>query len=198
MKNNSKNYIDICPYFRPFLLMFFIVMVMAVHGQAHLKILGIPINGNIEAFKGKLIAAGLKADTSLEAQKMERESNTCVFNGKYYGEDAAYHVQFTHDTQEVYEVSIFIVKDYYTQIDPIARDIFNAIEEKYTYKKEIKEEKLKQYYYYIYGEGTFIGVIDTFLLDTRNIPNLSGAMLTITYTDAESILKYEERKRRDI
>ncbi len=162
------------------------------YGQKHMKFMGIDIDGNVEQFCANL----------LKLNRFTREKanipNAYCFVGKFYDEEASIRVEFDSDTKNVHSVAVDIVKDMFIEAYPIQRDILKAIEDKYTFKKEVINEKLYQYDYYIFDDIHPIGLIQTYIVDSNFIPSAKGALLNITYIDVDNILKHENRKRKDI
>lgn len=168
-----------------------LVIPLCVFSQKHMKFMGIPIDGNANLFCKKLVEKGFCKDT-------EDVDNAYCFVGKFYGEDANIQVDYTHDTHIVYSVTVYIIKHSALYLYPIQRDFLKAVEDKYEFKKETVNPQLYQYDYYIFDLLDPIGLIRTFIVDSRTIQSTKEAMLSITYLDAENYINYENRKREDI
>lgn len=174
-----------------FLALILSVITISVNSQTHMKFMGITMDGNVNEFCEKLSSLGLKKD------KEQLKDGVC-FKGQFYGEDADFIVHYDVETKNVYSVSVFIIKKFGFENQTLLRDITNALEEKYTYKKEIKCKELYQYYYYIFDGYNLIGQIDTYIIDPHIITSVKESMLSINYTDVENYLKLEDRKSKDL
>ena len=153
--------------------------------------MGIPIDGNVYAFCEQLKKHGFSKNT-------EEAESTLSFSGKFYGEDAYVDVIYDSSNKVVYQVNVSIIKKFAFALTTIQRDIMKAIEDKYDNKKELKDEQLHQYDYYIFDGYDPIGMIQTFILDTSVMRQGGESMLSISYLDVDNYLKYEEKKRQDI
>lgn len=154
--------------------------------------MGIPIDGNVGSFCEKLKSKGFTKDVG-------DVENAYCFVGKFYDEDANLQVKYDPANQVVYSVTIYIVKDgSLLSVYPIQRDILKAVEDKYKFEKKVIDPQLYQYDYYIYEDYDFVGLIQTFIVDSKTIPTTKSAMLSLTYMDIENYLNYENRKRNDI
>lgn len=154
--------------------------------------MGIPIDGNVNTFCDKLKSKGFTRDVG-------DVENAFCFVGKFYDEDANLQVNYDPANRIVYSVTVYIVKDGpLLTVYPIQRDILKAVEDKYKFEKKTVDPQLYQYDYYIYEDYDFVGLIQTFIVDSKTIPNTKSAMLSLTYLDIENYLIYENRKRNDI
>ena len=172
---------------------FFIVLLIPlfVSSQKHMRFMGIPIDGSANLFCQKLMEKGFSKDK-------EEVANAHCFIGKFYGEDANIQVDYTHDTHIVYSVTVYIIKHSALSLYPIQRDFLKAVEDKYKFKKETINPQLYQYDYYIFDGLDPVGLIQTFIVDSKTIQATREAMLSITYLDVENYMDYENRKREDI
>lgn len=174
----------------------FLFIVCPVFPQHHMKFKGIPIDGKIENFEKRMLAAGFARDHDGDADKLQ---NAYCYTGKFFGQDANIHVNFTHDTREVYEVAVFFVRDWEFEVKQIQKDFIQTLEKKYKYEKIVNNEELANYDYFIYEGYELVGIVKMFLLVPSVVTNLrDGAMFSVSYTDVENYLKYEERKETDI
>lgn len=178
---------------RRFLTTYFVsfLICLCTYSQKHMKFMGIPIDGNANFFIQKLGEKGFSRDK-------EDVPNAYCVTGKFYGEDANIQVDYTYDTHTVYSVTVYIVNRTGLALYPIQRDFLKAVEEKYKFKKEVINPQLYQYDYYIYDGFDPIGLIQTFIVDSKTIQAAKEAMLSITYLDIENYMNYENRKRNDI
>lgn len=156
--------------------------------QKHMKFMGIPIDGNVYSFCEKLKERGFIKNPS-------NNKSIISYKGNYYGEEAFIDVTFDPTNNVVFQVSVSIVKNISLELYPIQRDILKAVEDKYSYKKEVKNPDLYQYVYYVFDNYDPIGLIQTYLLDVNNG---GEAMFNISYTDVENYMRYEEKRREDI
>ncbi|MCQ2088254.1 MAG: hypothetical protein MJZ37_09365 [Bacilli bacterium] len=164
---------------------------LSCFAQKHMKFAGIPIDGNVYSFCEQLKKHGYKHNP-------EEAESTLSFVGKFYGEDAYVDVTYDPSNKVVYQVNVSIIKKFAFELTTIQRDIMKAIEDKYVNKKELKDEQLYQYDYYIFDGYDPIGMIQTFILDTSQMKPGGESMLSISYLDVENYMKYEEKKRQDI
>lgn len=168
-----------------------ILFCLCTYSQKHMGFMGIPIDGNANSFVNKLREKGFSKD-------IEDIPNAYCLTGKFYGEDANIQVDYAYDTHTVYSVTVYIVKRTGLALYSIQRDFLKAVEEKYKFKKETINSQLYQYDYYIYDGFDPVGLIQTFIVDSKTIQTAKEAMLSITYLDIENYMNYENRKRNDI
>lgn len=172
------------------------ISILSVNAQSvkHMKFMGIPINGNAEVFCEKLMSRGFSRDVG-------DVKNAYCLVGKFYDEDANLQVDYDPCNNVVYSVTVFIVKDgslSSLSVYPIQRDILKTIEDKYKFEKKVINPDLYQYHYYIYDNYDLVGLITTFIVDSKTLPNTESAMLSLSYVDVENYMNYESRKRNDI
>ena len=170
---------------------FLFTIATCCFAQKHFKFMGIPIDGNVSNFCDKLKSKGFTRDVG-------DVENAYCFVGKFYGEDACIQVDYTHDTHIVYSVSVYIVKQLALSLYPIQRDFLKAVEDKYKFKKETINPNLYQYDYYIFDGLDPIGLIQTWIIDSKTYQSMREAMLVVAYLDIENYMNYENRKREDI
>ena len=176
---------------RIYVICIVLIIPLMAFPQRHMRFMGIPIDGKAELFCQQLERKGFLKDK-------EDVTNGFCYVGKFYGEDACIQVDYTHDTHMVYSVTVYIIKSDALSLIPIQRNYLQAVEEKYNYKKEVIDPQSFTFDYYIFDELNPIGLIQTFIVDSKIIPSLREAMLSITYTDIDNYLNYENRKREDI
>ncbi len=172
-------------------LLFLFTASVCCFSQKHFKFMGIPINGNVNTFCEKLKSKGFSKDVG------EVKNAYCLV-GKFYDEEANLQVNYDPSNGVVYSITVYIIKGSLLAVHPTQRDILKAVEDKYIFEKKEINPQLYQYDYYIYDGLDPIGLIQTFIVDSRTIPTTKEAMLNITYTDIENFLNYENRKRNDI
>lgn len=171
--------------------MLLVFMPMCIFSQKHMMFMGIPIDGDAASFYQKLINKGfIKEEANLP--------NAFCMMGKFYDEDANIQVDYDPRNRIVYSVTVYIVKNSFAAVYPIQRDILKAIEDKYRYEKKLIDQQLYKYDYYIYDGLDPVGLIQTFIVDSRTMPSTRSAMLSLSYVDIENYLNYENRKREDI
>ena len=154
--------------------------------------MGIPINGDVKEFCEKLTRKGFSKD-------LGDVKNAYCLVGRFYDEDANLQVNYDPSNSVVYSVTVYIVKDgSLLSVYPIQRDILKAIEDKYKFEKKVIDPNLYQYDYYIYDNYDLVGLIQTFIVDSKTVPNTRSAMLSLSYVDVENYMNYENRKRNDI
>lgn len=172
-------------------LLFLLITLQYCFSQNHMKFMGVPIDGNVHSFCQKLISKGFVKD------KGNVQNAYCLI-GRFYDEDANIQVDYDPNNNIVYSVTVYIIKNSLITAYPVQRDILKAIENKYKYEKKTISPELYQYEYYIYEDSNFTGMIQTFIVDSKTIPTTKEAMISITYTDVDNYLNYENRKRKDI
>lgn len=173
------------------LSLFISIPLLNAQSIKHMKFMGIPIDGKASAFCDKLEGMGFYKDTG-------DVPNALCYVGKFYGEDANIQVNYTHDTHIVYSVNVYIIKKSALTLYPILRDYLKGVEDKYKYERKVINPQLYQYDYYIFDGFDPIGLIQTFIVDSKYVPTTQEAMLSISYVDGENYLNYENRKRNDI
>ena len=150
--------------------------------------MGIPIDGDVNSFCEMLQERGFVKDENAP-------DSMYSYVGKFYGEDAYINVEYDPYTHVTCSVSVSFVHKISLSLITLQRNILKAIEEKYTYKKQLVNQELRQYDYYIFDALDPIGLIQTFLIE-MDPPKES--MLSISYTDVENYLKMENRKSEDL
>lgn len=172
------------------LCLLFLISCLFSFSQKHMKFMGIPIDGNVYSFCEKLKAKGFV--------KNEEGNNIISYMGTFYGESAYIDVTYDPSNKNVYQVSASIIKQYPISLYSIQRDIMKAIEDKYKYRKEVKDVSISSYDYYIFDEFEPVGMIQTYILDMSKLQRTGESMLSISYLDVENYMKFEEKKRGDI
>ena len=171
-----------------------IILFMATlccYSQNHMKFMGLSIDGHVDSFSQKLISKGFSKENG-------DVPNAYCLAGKFYDEEAHIQVNYDPSNHIVYSVSVYIIKNALISAYSIQREILRAIEDKYKYEKKSVNPTLYQSEYYIFDGLDPVGLIQTFIIDSKIVPTNKEAMLSIIYTDVENYLNYENRKRNDI
>lgn len=89
---------------KKFLLVFlYVFMCTSIYGQAHMKFMGIPLNGTIEQFSQKLKTKGITYD-AIASKKLSPGAK--LYNGTFMGEHAQFVVMFNAKSRIVYGVGV--------------------------------------------------------------------------------------------
>ncbi|MBR1415943.1 MAG: hypothetical protein IJ570_08805 [Prevotella sp.] len=172
-------------------ILFFMTSLCGM-SQKHMAFMGIPIDGDARLFRQKLV------DTKGFTRESEDVTNGYCLIGKFYDEEANIQINYDPSNHIVYSVNVYIIKRSTLAVLTIQRDVLKAVEDKYRYEKRVIDSDLYQYDYYIMDGLEPIGIIQTFIVDSKTIPTTKEAMVTFTYVDGENYLNYESRKREDI
>ena len=73
------------------LVLLSVFMCTSIYGQAHMKFMGIPLNGTIEQFSQKLKIKGITYD-AIASKKLSPGAK--LYNGTFMGEHAQFVVMF--------------------------------------------------------------------------------------------------------
>lgn len=85
------------------LVLLSVFMCTSIYGQAHMKFMGIPLNGTIEQFSQKLKTKGITYD-AIASKKLSPGAK--LYNGTFMGEHAQFVVMFNAKSRIVYGVGV--------------------------------------------------------------------------------------------
>ncbi len=167
----------------------------SVSAQQHLKFMGIPIDGNIEAFTAKLKAKGLTIDPN---NKNNKDASRW-FNGTFFDYDAWFIVDYARKTKNVYQVMAKICSgEERKTCENVKNQIADVIKSKYIYRYEVSKSMNGDDIdvYYIYDEqSNYIGEI---YLGIHKLDWEIGYHLCVAYKDDVNYKKNKEQKNKDI
>ena len=106
------------------------LMVLTIQAQAkHLNFMGIPLNGTITQFQGKLTAKGLTPYTKLN---QVLPVGTRAFEGTFAGEEAVIHTYYNTKTKIVYRAKAVIDALDKNDVEDKLKKYKNQLTEKYS------------------------------------------------------------------
>lgn len=119
-------------------ILFFLVLAFVVFGtnaqNAHLKFMGIPLDGKISAFNKELKKKGFMLD-EFAGKKIE---GTYIYNGIFAGERAQVFVSYDDKTQIVYQAVVIIRRYSKESVTRAYEDMRDMLEEKYSLDEGIR------------------------------------------------------------
>lgn len=174
------------------ILCFFVLLFQDAHSQ-HLSFMGIPIDGTIKSFQGKIAAKGFSYDApgSKIAPAGERK-----FTGKYNGHKAHLSVFYNRKTDLVYEVEISVLSKKKDDIQSLLYKTMDNINSQYSYIPEHDEKDAKNLHFrfHILDKSEPTGTIHvqpTYALVFDDYGQVSGTeyLLQLNYEDKANMSK---------
>lgn len=180
------------------LLLFLCCMI--VQGQAHMKFMGIPLNGNVELFTQKLKAKGLTCDV---AKTKASPSGMKIYKGVFMGEDSEFMILFNPKDKNVFAVEESMD---YSSLDLVTlpfENIFKQLKEKYSKAvvTVLKDSNGKaegfQFYVPDAEEKKMLGII-TYKLRKPDGLLQSEYTISLLYGDVENFQQSENKNYDDL
>ena len=113
---------------RTITLLFALLIAFAASAQSHMKFMGIPLNGTIDAFQQKLAAKRVRYDKEASARSSE---GVRWFTGTFCGYKADISVYYDAMTDIVYSATVFIVDEEEDIIVRLYDDFVAMLDRKY-------------------------------------------------------------------
>lgn len=167
---------------RTITLLFALLIAFAASAQTHLKFMGIPLNGTIDAFQQKLAAKGVQP---------ERKVNdflpvgTRAFTGTFCGYEAGIGVYYNTKTKVAYRAKAFFTGEDKEQMQRRYNEFLDLLNNKYPDAEvtEGENDGFDACSWVIWGEDSAVGWIELFISeDNSSYP--TQYTLHIGYTDA--------------
>lgn len=180
------------------LLLFLCCMI--VQGQAHMKFMGIPLNGNVELFTQKLKAKGLTCDV---AKTKVSPSGVKIYKGLFMGEDSEFMILFNPKDKNVFAVEVSMD---YSSLE-LAKTPFDNISKqlKKKYPKAVAnilkdsdgEPEGFQFYVPDAEEKKLLGIIFQKMIFPKGVLNKKYS-ISLFYCDVENYKKSENKNYDDL
>jgi len=186
-------------------LLLICICTFNINAQEHMKFMGVPITGKLEAFISKMESLGFTPYS-----KEYLKENQFFMKGKFAGENCTIDISRTSISHIVYMVAAYT--EQYTSWESLKRDYFsfkNDYTDKYGTPFKSNETFLGSYYD---GDGYELSAIKSdkcdyetiYYLDNGRIiiQVLSPAILSFAYGDNANLLinskEQEEKVKKDI
>ena len=182
------------------------LMALTAQGQRHMKFMGIPLTGSIDAFQKKLAAKGIAYD---KRESVRAPLGVRAFTGYFMGKKCSFRVFY--DKNRTVFLARVIYEDFYEpSVDGFYAEAKSLLSEKYS------DQPTKDYEENGYEGYGILVTYDTYTDDEEEIPVLGTIELTkrkidsdysweddlyaifIDYTDAENYQKDSQNKMDDL
>lgn len=165
--------------------------VMALNAQTeHIKFMGIPLDGTISIFQGKLATKELKPDAKFNASS---PVGTRMFKGNFAGNKANVYVYYDKKTKLVYRAKACISNTDEKISEQVYNELKQLLDKKYKGDKVVGEQDGHETYSIFLETGwisLFVSKYPDFYPDTY--------VLHIDYNDRANTVIYEKSQLDDI
>lgn len=178
---------------KPIMLLFILAMITACGNKAHLNFQKVPIEGTVEHFAGKLIAAGYVLADSSNRQEM-------VLRGDFLGKNSLLHLTGDTVNNMVYKLKV----DLPDEGNDSLQTVFGRIQKQFTLwygqgKSQYQNYKKRERLVYKLPERHVVeGDYSKFTTDSGEIiVEVCKGYLTITYLDRLNSPSDKQTKTQD-
>lgn len=167
---------------RTITLLFALLIAFAASAQTHLKFMGIPLNGTIDAFQQKLAAKGVQPERKVNEFL---PVGTRAFTGTFCGYEAQIGVYYNTKTKVAYRAKAFFTGEDKELIQRRYDEFLRLLNNKYPDAEvtEAEQDGFDACSWVIWREEILVGWIGLFISeDNSSYP--TQYTLHIDYTDA--------------
>lgn len=164
--------------------------------QTHMKFMGIPLNGTINAFQQKLAAKGVQPNKALNEIL---PVGTRVFTGTFCGYEAEIGVYYNTKTKTVYRAKAFFTGEDKEQMQRRYNEFLDLLNNKYPDAEvtEGENDGFDACGWRIWGEDSAVGWIELFISEDNSFYPTQYT-LHIDYTDAINYFANNASKSEDL
>lgn len=169
---------------------------MFLQNLPHVKFMGIPLNGSIDAFQQKLSKKGIRVEKLLNHFA---EIGTRVFSGSFAGKQCTIFVYYTKD-KTVYEAKAVYHNEIKSNVDDFYTEITSMLKEKYPEDEQNAklDTETANITYEVYLRDSFDRLYGGILVyKTPEKDGLTSAV-HIDYIDSANLVKNTESKMDDL
>lgn len=177
--------------------LFAVFLSLSISAQ-HLKFMGIPIDGNVNAFASKLNAKGF----SVSPLNRQAGAGLRIMAGRFFDQPAQLWINYTPATKMVYSVRVVFWSDSENVCKSFMQELEESIKDKYDYEYEDGKTMggTPINIYNIYTNDIYVGQIYVGVSEHKDLVYgyHDGYDLSLTYQDYINYSKDYNQKENDI
>lgn len=182
------------------LTLLFIVWCGAAMAQNHMKFMGIPLTGSVDAFVSKLSAKGCTVSTL----NRQAPAGTRVLEGTFSGEEATICVYYNPSNKTVNSAKAYMRYYGKSRVEDKQAYFETLLDKKYPTAQKTVDVKEDDYghtfsntFYLITENGQAIGAISLYIR-SEGYTDTDAFTLHLEYSDAEGLQQAEDAVMEDL